>query len=114
MPWLYFAPAYAVISVALYWKMHLYQSIWRIASFVELERIAVSSFILFIAHTVLITLLFHRMPITYYVFGAAIQFMLVLCIRFSYRFVLLERSRKVRAMQNIAASRVLLIGAGSA
>ena len=114
MPWLYFAPAYAVISVVVYWKMHLYQSIWRFASFVELERIAVSSFILCIAHTVLITLLFHRMPITYYVFGAAIQFMLVLCIRFSYRFVLLERSRKVRAMQNIATSRVMLIGAGSA
>ena len=113
-PWLYFAPAYAVISVVVYWKMHLYQSIWRFASFVELERIAVSSFILCITHTVLITLLFHRMPITYYVFGAAIQFMLVLCIRFSYRFVLLERSRKERAIQSVAASRVMLIGAGSA
>ena len=114
MPWLNFAPIYAGISVIVYWRMHLYQSIWRFASFVELERITISSAILAIVHAVLITLIFQRMPITYYVFGAAIQFMLVLCIRFSYRFVLLERSRKARAIEKLAASRVMLVGAGSA
>ncbi len=114
MPWLYFAPIYAVISVVVYWRMHLYQSIWRFASFVELERIAVSSGILCVTHGVLITLLFRRMPVTYYVVGAAIQFMLVLCVRFGYRFILLERSRKDRAIQKAMASRVMLIGAGAA
>ena len=113
-PWLRFAPIYAGISVIVYWRMHLYQSIWRFASFVELERITLSSAILSVVHTVLITLIFRRMPITYYVFGAAIQFMLVLCIRFSYRFVLLERSRKAKAIEKLTASRVMLIGAGAA
>ena len=113
-PWLRFAPIYAGISVIVYWRMHLYQSIWRFASFVELERITLSSAILSVVHAVLITLIFRRMPITYYVFGAAIQFMLVLCIRFSYRFVLLERSRKVKAIEKLTASRVMLIGAGAA
>ena len=114
LSWLYFAPAYAIISVVVYWKSHLYQSVWRFASFVELERTAASSFILSIVHTVLITLIFRRMPITYYIVGAAIQFMLVLCVRFGYRFILLERSRRTKAMERVAASRVMLIGAGSA
>ena len=114
LPWLQFAPFYAVISIIVFWKLHLYQSIWRFASFVELERIALGSVATSVLHTVLITVLFQRMPITYYVVGTGIQFMLVLSVRFAYRFVLLERSRKDRAIQKAAASRVMLIGAGAA
>ena len=114
MPWLQFAPIYAVISVVVFWRLRLYQSIWRFASFVELERIAVGSVAMSVVHTVIITIFFKRMPITYYIFGAAIQFMLVLSVRFAYRFVLLERSKKARAIQKTMASRVMLIGAGAA
>lgn len=114
MSWLKFAPLYAIIGVVVFWALRLYRSIWRFASFVELERIALGSLILGVVPTVLITILCRRMPITYYVFGAAIQFMLVLSVRFAYRFVLLERSRKAKAQQKVSASRVMLIGAGSA
>ena len=114
MAWLYFAPIYVAISLAVHWKMHLYQSIWRFASFVELERITMSSVILCVAHGVLISVIFRPMPVTYHVVGAAIQFMLVLGIRFGYRFILLERSRRDRAIQKATASRVMLIGAGAA
>ena len=112
--WLRFSPWYAITSVFVFWKAHLYQSIWRFASFIELERIAFSSAVLGVLHTVGITVLFHRMPITYYVFGAVIQFFLILLVRFGYRFVLLERSKRTRALQKTMASRVMLIGAGSA
>lgn len=114
MAWLYFAPIHAIISIVVYWRMHLYQSIWRFASFVELERITLSSVILCVAHGVLISVIFRPMPITYYVVGAAVQFMLVLGIRFGYRFILLERSRRDRAIQKAVANRVMLIGAGAA
>ena len=114
MPWLNFAPIYAAVSIVVFWRMHLYQSIWRFASFVELERIFLGSMALSVFHSVCITLFFQRMPITYYIFGAVIQFMLVLSIRFAYRFVLLERSKKTRATQKAMASRVMLIGAGAA
>ena len=114
LAWLYFAPIYAAISLAVYWRMRLYKSIWRFASFVELERITISSAVLCVVHGVLISVIFRPMPITYYVVGAAIQFMLVLCVRFGYRFILLERSRKDKAIQQAAAGRVMLIGAGSA
>ena len=112
--WSNFAPIYAVISIFVFWKFRLYQSIWKFASFVELERVAISCAILGCIHAAGISALFGRMPITYYIFGLAIQFLLILLIRFIYRFVLLERSKRERALQKTMASRVMLIGAGSA
>ena len=102
------------MSIFVFGKAHLYQSIWRFASFVELEKTAVCSAILGVLHTIGITALFARMPVTYYIVGAAIQFLLILSIRFAYRFVLLERSRRIKELQKTPASRVMLIGAGSA
>lgn len=112
--WAKFLPIYAVVSILVFWGLHLYKSIWRFASFVELERVAVSSVILGVFHAVGITLIFERMPITYYTVGIAIQFLLILCIRFAYRFVLLERGKRAKQLQKNVAVRVMLIGAGSA
>ena len=112
--WLKFLPIYLPLSIVVFWFTHLYQSIWRFASFNELKRVAFANAILGVLHTTLITILFKRMPISYYVVGIAIQFMLVLCIRFAYRFVLLERGKREKVQQKVAASRVMLIGAGSA
>ena len=124
LPWLYCTPAYVVISIVVFWAFRLYQSIWRFASYVELKRIIISSVILTVAHTVLVTIVLNiisstsegvlRMPILYYILGAMIQFMLMVAVRFAYRFVLLERSKKARATQKSVARRVMLIGAGSA
>ena len=112
--WLKFSPIYAAISVFVFWKSHLYQSIWRFASFIELEQVAFSTVILGVIHTVGITVFFKRMPITYYVIGISIQFLLIIAIRFAYRFVLLERSKRTKELQKAMASRVMLIGAGAA
>ena len=114
LAWLKFAPIYAAVSILVFWRAHLYQSMWRFASYVELERIAISSLILGIFHILGITLLFERMPITYYILGIVIQFLLTLAVRFGYRFILLERGKRAKTMLNAAASRVMLIGAGSA
>ncbi len=114
MTWLKFAPIYSLISVVILWSFKLYKSIWKFASFVELERIAVSCLILGITHAALITVIFRKMPITYYIVGIAIQFMLVLTVRFAYRFILLERKKKARVFQKAMASRVMLIGGGTA
>ena len=114
MAWFNFSPIYAVVSVFVFWKAHLYQSIWKFASFVELEKVAVCSIILGLLHTIGISVMFGRMPITYYIVGVAIQFLLFLFVRFAYRFVLLERSKRSKELQKNLASRVMLIGAGSA
>lgn len=94
--------------------MRLYNSIWRFASYSELLRTIVATGITFVFHCIGITVLFGRMPLSYYVFGIMIQFALTLGVRFSYRFVLLERSRQRKSEEIAKAKRVLLIGAGKA
>lgn len=112
--WLYFTPIYVVISLVVFWKLQLYQSIWRFASYTELEKVILSSAITAVLHTAGITVLFQRMPISYYLIGAGMQFMLVLFIRFAYRFVNLERQSRFKNRRRTKQGRVMLIGAGSA
>ncbi|MBQ6714951.1 MAG: polysaccharide biosynthesis protein [Clostridia bacterium] len=112
--WLKFAPIYAAICLVVYMWRHLYQSLWKFASFVELKRILISSVILGVLHAALITLLFVRMPISYYLMGITIQTAMSLFARFGYRFVSLERGKRAKTQSLLAASRVMLIGAGAA
>lgn len=111
MPFLKFAPIYAVVCVAVFFCLRLYKSIWRFASFSEMARVMLASCITSLFHILGITLLFNRMPISYYVIGMGIQFVMVLGVRFSYRFILLERSRLRRYGKCV---NVMLIGAGNA
>ena len=50
---------------------------------------------------------------SYYLFGTIIQFCLITGIRFSYRFVLLERTRKQKEEEG-PLHHIMLIGAGQA
>ena len=109
--WMHFTPIYAIACVFVFWLLRLYQSIWRFASISELVRVVISSGITAAFHTVVITLLFQRMPISYYLIGAMLQFVFVLGVRFSYRFFLAFRSK---TGGGIGIQNVMLIGAGSA
>lgn len=112
--YLYFTPIYTVFCIIIFKWLRLYRSVWRFASYSELLRTAATSVLTFLFHAIGITVLFERMPISYYCFGALIQFGLILGVRFSYRFLLLERSRRSKSQEEARASRVMLIGAGSA
>lgn len=103
---------YVLLCIMVFWLAHLYNSIWEYASYVELGRIVIASLITSLLHIALITVLFRRMPITYYLFGMMIQFLALTGVRFSYRFVLLERSK--RDTVQTVRKHVLIIGAGSA
>lgn len=109
-----FIPIYAVLCVGVFWALRLYKTIWRFASYNELGRVITSTVITTIVHLIGITLFFQRMPISYYLFGAMIQFVAVLGIRFSYRFILLERSKRATYASKANAKKVMIIGAGSA
>lgn len=110
--YLKFIPIYSICCVLIFWMLRLYQSIWRFASYSEMLRIIMATVITSVVHIVGITVLFERMPISYYLVGMGIQFLLILGVRFSYRFILLERSR--RQGEETYTSRVMLIGAGAA
>ena len=105
---------YAVICVGVFAALRLYNTIWRFASYNELARVMTASVITALIHIVGITVFFERMPISYYIFGAGIQFVAIIGIRFSYRFVLLERSKRERYQGNVEVKNTMVIGAGAA
>jgi len=107
-----FAPVYTVFCVGVFYAVHLYNSLWRFASYSELNRIFLASGITTVFHVVGITLFVQRMPLSYYAFGAILQFILVTAVRFSYRYITLERSR--REKNTIAVHNAMVIGAGAA
>ena len=110
-----FAPIYTVIAIIVFGFARLYKSIWRFASYNELILTACASIVTFVIQVVGITVLFQRMPISYYFIGAVIQFVMILAARFSYRFLLLERNRwRKNTISDKPEMRIMMIGAGAA
>ncbi len=108
--WLRFAPIYAGLCLLVFFALRLYRSVWKYASFSELIRTMGGTVLTGAVHTVALPLLFGRMPVSYFLVGAVSQFLLVLGVRFAYRFVLLLKGR-----QKVSGGcRVMLIGAGAA
>lgn len=106
-----FIPIYSVICIVVFSISKMYQSVWRYASFNEFIRTFIGSSVASIAHIVLITLIFQRMPISYYLWGSCFQMILLAAARFSYRFALLE----IRRLRNsVGTHNVMVIGAGGA
>lgn len=112
--YLKFIGIYVIFSLFVFWRLRLYNSIWRFASYSELVRMIVATGISSLFHCTGMTLFFGRMPLSYYFFGTVIQFGITLMVRFAYRFVLLERSKRRKTEEIAKAKRVLLIGGGKA
>lgn len=110
--WSKFAPIYAIFCLIIFWKSRLYKSIWRYASYTELMYLITATGITGLFHTLFITILYKRMPISYYCVGIMLQFIFLAGVRFSYRLVLLLRNQQKIAHSN--ESRVMVIGAGNA
>ena len=107
-----FAPMYTIFCLVVFYVLRLYRSIWRFASFDELNRIVLASVLTTIFHTVVITTFCGRMPFTYYIVGALVQVAMVLAIRFGYRYMKLVFSR--RDNNEKARINAMVIGAGEA
>ena len=118
IPWEYlsaflkFTPVYTVAVVIVFYILRLYNSLWRFASFNELNRIFAASVITTVIQIVGITAFFVRMPFSYYVVGAATQFALITVVRFAYRFINMERARREQSARS--RHNVMVIGAGAA
>ena len=102
---------YAIFCVILFWFLKLYKSIWRFASYSELLRVILATVISGVLYPIIMLATHNKMPASYYLIGIVIQFCLTLGVRFSYRFILLLRSRTVKKQSE---TNVMLIGAGSA
>ena len=107
-----FAPIYTVFTIFVFAQLRLYNSLWRFASFSELNRVIVASVITTIFNIVGMTAFIQRMPLSYYIIGAVLQFGLTLTIRFSYRYMNLERGKREKDAKPL--HNAMIIGAGAA
>ena len=105
LPW-------AAASVVIFMIFRMYNSMWRFASFSEFVRTVLGSFVSSLLHAVLITVLLGRMPLSYFFLGAVIQVILLLGIRFSFRFIQIMKRRSETTEEG--TKRIMLIGAGDA
>lgn len=95
LPYAYskFAPFYTVICIIVFFLFRLYGGMWRYAGVRDINRIIGASIVTTIIQIVGTLLFVQRMPLTFYFIGAALQFIFIILIRFSYRFVIVERKK---------------------
>ena len=103
---IHFAPIYTVVCIAVFAIFRLYGGMWRYAGIGDINRIFFSSLVTTAVHVLATIFFYQRMPVTYYVMGAAIQLIFVGIIRFAYRFAVLEK----RQVTKSRAINALIIG----
>lgn len=69
MTWIKYIPIHTVCTLILMFAFKLYRSMWRFASFDELSRTTVVSAISLALNIIGTTVIFERMPVSYYVMG---------------------------------------------
>ncbi len=106
--WFFFTPIFAVLVLAVCSSLKLYGSIWEYASYIEVIRGYIACFVLGVLQVIGTILLTTRMPISYYLIGWLLMFILLVGIRMSYRGI---RFMKIFQRQNDASlERVLIVG----
>ena len=107
-----FAPFYTVLCIAVFFFFRLYGGMWQYAGINDMNRIIGASVITAVLHVVGTALFIRRMPITYYIIGAILQFLFITLIRFGYRIWLVEKKKIASSKKQGAPS--MVIGAGEA
>lgn len=106
--WESFTPWYTVICLVVFGAFRLYGGLWRYAGINDMNRIILASLSTALLHVLGTTIFYTRMPVTYYLIGALLQFLFLTIIRFSYRVLLVEKKR-LRRGQKV---RCLVVGSG--
>ena len=105
-----FAPWYTILSIAVFVLWRLYGGMWKYAGINDMNRIIGANLCTAAIHVVGSTAFFTRMPITYYIIGAVIQFVLTTATRFAYRVLLTEKKRL--GSKRLERMPVIVVGAG--
>ena len=108
-----FAPVYTAFCLLVFWRMRLYGGMWRYAGINDMNRIIFSSlFCLAFMYAGTMIAFPARMPHSYYLVGALLQFVFITAIRFWNRLWNLEKRKFVNWRKH--GEHVLVIGAGEA
>lgn len=108
-----FVPRYAFFAIVIFVLCRLYRNMWRYAGADEFVIICIATVVTGSVHIWGITWLLTRMPVSYYLVGVTMQFVLMMAVRFGYRMFLLWRTQlDKKKIKN--KERVMIIGAGAA
>lgn len=108
-----FAPIYTVCCLVIFYFFKLYNSRWQYAGLSDLNRILCACAVTCVVQVLGSAMFVLRMPVTYYLIGAVIQFTLIAASRFSYRIILLETERaRVRKRKDDTVVNVMIVGVG--
>ena len=110
------APVYTVLAIVAFALFKLYGGMWRFAGLNDMNRIITANLVtvvLQVATSITVLVLLpeskaSRMPFSYYVIGAVIQFIFVVLIRFSHKILLAEKTKI--ASRKIETVPVLVVG----
>ncbi len=112
---LHFAPIYTVLCIVVFYFFHLYGGVWKYAGVNTAYNVFLSwlitTVIQFAGSCLTMSLLgskLGRMPLTYYIVGAALQLLFVMLIRFARRFASIEKRRREKK-----SGKALIVGAGA-
>ena len=106
----HFAPWYTICCIIVFAFFKLYNNLWKYVGMGDLNRILAASAVTCVVQVLGTVLLIRRMPLSYYVIGAALQAFFIIIIRFSYRFITVERTRARK--WNKPAVNAMVIGVG--
>ncbi|WP_288223363.1 nucleoside-diphosphate sugar epimerase/dehydratase [Anaerococcus sp.] len=101
-----------IFTVFIYYRFRMYKMILEYASYRELIQITQAVILSFFAHAIGISILFGRMPVSYFVFGFLIQYILTVSLRFAKK-ILIQRRYNIK-FRNNNLKKAIIIGAGSA
>ncbi len=106
-------PFYCVVTVVIFFLFRLYHSIWAYASTQELLRLLLSYVVIIGLHVVEILFLPQRMPLSFYMMGTLVSFVLHAAERYAHRFARsVKNSYALRHAED--AQKTLIVGAGDA
>ena len=91
--YLIFTPYYTVACIFVFYICGLYGGMWRYAGLDDMNRIIIANVITAGIQVAGTRLFVGRMPTSYYLIGAFLQFALVAVIRFAYRFFHARKQR---------------------
>ena len=105
---------WAAVSVFVFSRFRLYNSIWVFVGFDELFRIVMSYGVLLVIGAVSVAALHIEMPWAYYAIGYILSFMCTVGLRFSYRIVRQILNELADGRPKSQKDRIMIIGAGEA
>lgn len=109
-PFYSFAPFYAVIVVGVFAFFRLYNGKWKYAGYHDFGRIIKANLVTALVQILAMKLIFGDMPLSYYCYGALLQFILVTFSRFIPRLMYAVSDSIKRKI--MPATNVLIVGDG--